>query len=109
MSTVVRALHFSAPPGRRWFVGLGLLMTLWLAFFATTLTAQAAAAPVNAEPITIPFIATAPKLDGLCDVNGEYGNALIGTVFYAPGGGGKVYLMHDNTNLYVCLFGATGK
>src|SRR5204863_9402493 len=81
------------------------LASFCISLFAPPLHAQAD----PTQPITIPLSINMPKIDGLCNVNSEYGNAYIGTVLYAPGGGGKVYLQHDDTNLYVCLSGATGK
>jgi len=103
MATTTRTTH--TPPRWLWLLCTSLIASFGLLVFAAPTHAQAA----PTQPITIPFTGAAVKLDGLCDLNGEYGNAFIGTVIYPTGGGGKVYLMHDNTNLYVCLLGATGK
>jgi len=105
MSKIATATEAQPSPRWFWLACTWLLASFCVILFAAPLHAQA----VPAQPITIPLSNSAIKLDGLCDVNDEYGNAYIGTVIYATGGGGKVYLQHDNSNLYVCLLGLAGK
>ncbi len=112
MNTVTIPLHpppVHVPQRRFWLVCAWLLASLFALVLAQPLHAQAAGPPLTAEPISIPFSDVAPKIDGRCDVNNEYGSAFIGTIIYATGGGGKVYLQHDNANLYVCMLGAAGQ
>ena len=61
-----------------------------------------------AQPVTIPFSQTAPKVDGFCSPN-EYGNAATFKFSDASAVSGTVSLQQDSTALYVCVQGAIGK
>ena len=56
--------------------------------------------------LVIPKIPVTPKIDGDC--SDFAGVALQQTITYGGGAQGTIFLMHDGTNLYVCLLGMTG-
>ena len=67
----------------------------------------ASESPVQAQaPITIPFGQAPVTVDGNCR---EYTDGVLYTFSELPGTTGRVYLKHDNSNLFVCLEGVPGE
>jgi hypothetical protein len=63
--------------------------------------------PIQAQaPITIPYGKAPVTLDGNCR---EYTDGVLYTFSELPGTTGRVYLKHDNSNLFVCLEGVPGE
>jgi hypothetical protein len=62
----------------------------------------------NPDATKIPFSQVAPKIDGTCDTEVEYGDGATFNFFDAQQFQGMVVAKHDGKMLYVCMIGAPG-
>ena len=98
-----------------WPIAIGLLLTVFLLVVSSvsaqpvdSLPDHSAARPTAALPIPLLPIGTpAPVIDGDCGAN-EWGAALSEDFTDANGMTGTVRLIHDGTNLYICMTGQQG-
>ncbi len=101
-------------------IGLAVLVLALSALAVAPVTASVSAAPLDpsvpivtqplTNPLSIPLLpigTPAPDINGTCDAN-EWSAAI--TEQFSDGGGvtGTVLLLHDGTNLYVCVKGGSG-
>ncbi len=99
-----------------WAFGLGMIAIMLGVLAAlpvqgaipTDHEATAPAAPRSEVTITIPFAKFPVTLDGNCINGDEYSDAANLSFSDYLGFQGVIYLKHDDTNLYVCLYGRRG-
>ncbi|MCZ7571579.1 MAG: hypothetical protein M5U01_23775 [Ardenticatenaceae bacterium] len=60
-------------------------------------------------PVIVGRLKTPVKVDGLCDPHAEYADASSFDFLDADQVTGRLFLKHDDQNLYVCMIGAAGQ